>query len=119
MKILNNDVGDVTECTLSKLTENKKLGEVADTPQDCVAIQKNLDNLEKWVERNVMKFSKGKCKFLRQRKNKFMYQYRLESSSAEKYLGILVGKKLRQQCAIVAKAANSLLGCNRKSMPAG
>lgn len=63
----------------------------------------------------LMKFNKGKCKFLHQRKNKSVCQYRLESSSAEKYLGVLVDKKLSQQCAVAANKATSLLGCNGKS----
>lgn len=47
-----------------------------------------------------MKFNKRKCK-----KNKSMHQCRLESRSAEWYLGILVDEKLNQLCAVVAKKA--------------
>ncbi|KAK4831841.1 hypothetical protein QYF61_019599 [Mycteria americana] len=41
----------------------------------------------------------------------------LESCFAEKEQGVLVDTKLttRQQCALVAKAANTLLGCLRQS----
>ena len=42
----------------------------------------------------------------------------LESSSAEKDLGVLVGSKvpMSQQCALVAKAAYSILGCLKRSV---
>jgi len=32
-----------------------KLGGVVDTPQDCAAIQQDVDRLESWVQRNLMK----------------------------------------------------------------
>lgn len=38
--------------------------EVVDTPESHAAIQRHLDRLKKWIDRNLMKFRKGKCKTL-------------------------------------------------------
>ncbi|PKU43022.1 phosphorylated adapter rna export hypothetical protein [Limosa lapponica baueri] len=107
------------ECTLSKFTNDTKLGGVADTSEGCAATQQDLDRLESWAERNLMNFNKGKCTLGR---NNPMHQYRLgadllESSSEEKDLGVLVDNRMTmsQQCALVAKKANGILGCIKKS----
>ncbi|GAB0178657.1 hypothetical protein GRJ2_000331000 [Grus japonensis] len=70
--------------------------------------------------RNFMKFNKGKCKILHLWRNNSVHQYRLganhlESSFAEKDLGVLVDSKLNmsQQCAPAAKNANGILICVR------
>jgi len=108
---------------MGEFADDTKLGGVLDTPEGCAAIQHDLDRLESWAERNLMRFNKGKGRVLHLGRNNLMQQYRLgvdllESSSAERDLGVLVDDRLTmsQLCALAAKKANGILGCIKKSV---
>ncbi|GAB0178073.1 mitochondrial enolase superfamily member 1 [Grus japonensis] len=67
--------------------------------------QRDFDRLDKWAERNSMKFNKRMCKVLHLERNNHMQEYmleatHLESSSAEKALGGPGGHQIEHEPAI-------------------
>ncbi|GAB0188283.1 mitochondrial enolase superfamily member 1 [Grus japonensis] len=109
-------------CDGAVFADDIKLGGVADMSQECAAIQRDFDRLEKWADDNLVKVNKEKCKLLHLERNNPRHQCilrvtQLESSLAEKDLEVLVDNKLNtnQQCALAAKVANGILGCIRQS----
>ena len=83
-------------CTLSKFADDYKL---RDNRKKRDSVQRDLDRLEMWANKNLMVFDKAKCKVLSLDQGNPRYVYKLgeeliESSCVEKVMGVLVDKKL-------------------------
>lgn len=77
VNIFINDVDNCVKHTLSKFTDDMKLGGVADSPEGPAAIQRDLNRLERWADKNLMEFSREKCNILQLIRNNPRYQYML------------------------------------------
>jgi len=67
-----NGLDNATECTLSYCAGNTNLGKLLILLANCAAIQRDLNRLEKWAEKQLMEF-RGKCKVLHLGRTSFLH----------------------------------------------
>lgn len=60
LSISLNDLDNRAEHALNKFADDATLRVVADTPGSCAAIQRDVERMEKWPDRILLKFNK-KC----------------------------------------------------------
>ncbi|KAK4828788.1 hypothetical protein QYF61_000845 [Mycteria americana] len=121
--IFINNLDEWAACTLSRSADDTKLGGVTDRPNDCFALQKDMNKLEKWAKRNLKKFSNCKCEVWALEKNKTIHQYKLRAewleSSFEKRTWGYGGQQVEHEPAmgLCSKEEQQpiFLGCTRRS----
>ena len=95
-----NDLDEGIDKMLIKFTDDTKLGGVANSPEDRIKIQNDLNRLESWAKTNKINFSRKKCKVLHLGRKNELHRYRMEdtwldNSTCERDLGVLVYHKLK------------------------
>jgi len=99
--IFINDTDSGIKYNLSKSADNTKLSGAVDT----TPFKGTWTNLKSWNHKNLMRFSKAKCKVLCSSQGGFRYAYRLreeliENSSVEKDLEVLVNRRAGHEPAL-------------------
>ncbi|KAK4824906.1 hypothetical protein QYF61_021421 [Mycteria americana] len=115
-----NDLDAGVECTISKFADDTKLGGAVGSLERQEALQRDLDRLEHWAVINGMKFKKSKCQILHLGWSNAGHKYKLgeewlESSPAERGLGVLVGSRLSRSQQVFRKDVKVLECIQRRA----
>lgn len=121
-----NDLPDVIKSLCSLFADDTKVFGPANTEEERVILQNDLNRLMQWSEEWQLKFNIEKCKVMHLGRNnsKGKYQLRMENQTKplditeeEKDLGVIITPDLKfsQHVARIAKKANSMIGLVRRS----
>lgn len=121
--IFIDDLDRGGECPINNFEDKNNLGGADDSLKEQDALQRDLQvhwSIGQWLI--GWSFKKNKCQILHLRWSNTRHKYKLgeeqlESSSADRDLGVLVGRWLiiSQHCAQVTRRANCILECVKHS----
>lgn len=100
------------------VTADMKLGEVADSPVGCAAIQRDFESFTRISWSSTRRISKPRTLGWKTPGTRTCYSPNWKTALGEKDVGVLVGTELNmsQQCAFIAKKAAYILHCVRQSI---
>ena len=113
-------IDDIRQVVMDALVllfaDDTKAAVKIESDEDCIKMQKIIDNLTKWADEWGMSFNVAKCKIIHAgrnnpRKEYFMKGDKIEVANEEKDLGVWVEATMKpgKQCATAAKSANFAL----------
>ena len=116
-----NDMPDFIDCAMKIFADDTKVYSNVSTPELKEKLQACIDRLNEWTEIWLLRFNTTKCKVLHIGKNNPQYdyymqngteKYKLESTTAEKDLGVVIDPNLDFDAHItgIVKKANRLSG---------
>ena len=113
-------IDDIRQMVMDALVllfaDDTKAAVKIESEDDCIKMQKIIDNLTNWADEWGMSFNVAKCKIIHAgrnnpRKEYFMKGDKIEVANEEKDLGVWVDASMKpgKQCATAAKSANFAL----------
>jgi len=112
-----NDLDYGVRNWILKFADDTKIFSQVSSPEDYINLQKDLNRLVTWAEEWQMLFNVGKCKVmhfgrLNQKRDYYMKDHKLETTSTEKDLGIVITSDLKssEQCSQAYSKASRVLG---------
>lgn len=121
-----NDMPAEVQNPIRLFADDTKIYTRSDNPESVVSLQEDLDKLQDWSNRWLLRFHPEKCKVLKLGNKKTNSEYKmrsnnkeviLEESIYEKDLGVLIDNRLgfNEHVAHITKKANRIVGIIRRS----
>ena len=113
-----NDLPDGIKAFMNMFADDAKILKRIEGKDSCKELQKDLDKLQQWSDKWLMKFNTSKCKVMKMGKGKYRPDFgysiegkTLESSENERDLGVIVMPDLspEKHIATVVRSAYALL----------
>ena len=118
-----NDLEQNIKSHILKFADDSKLWGAADNSLDRALIQKDLDTLGEWSNKNQMPFNINKCKIMHIGKNNIKWNYtllnhKITSTSEEKDLGVYISENFKPSlnCSIASKSASKITGMIKRNI---